>query len=115
MLIRNFFAVDGEYHSIHDGEGKGKDIRVFDKQDFETNLNFVIYVELDPAASIGYHKHGENEEVYVILEGSGSMTVNGEERLVKPGDVIINKMGWSHGLVNTSNVPLRILVFEVIR
>ena len=26
-----------------------------------------------------------------------------------------NKVGWSHGLANTSEVPLKILVFEVLQ
>ena len=115
MIVRNFFEVNGEYQSMHDGVGKAKNVRIFSSEDFETNLNFIIYTEIDPGASIGYHTHGENEEVYVILEGSGQMTVNGAARPVKPGDVLVNKMGWSHGLVNTSVVPLKILVFEVIR
>jgi mannose-6-phosphate isomerase-like protein (cupin superfamily) len=115
MIVRNYFEEHGEYELLHGGEGKAKNVRVFSKEDFETNLNFIIYTELDPNASIGYHTHGENEEVYVILEGSGEMTVNGETRPVKPGDVLVNKMGWSHGLANTSELPLKILVFEVVQ
>jgi oxalate decarboxylase/phosphoglucose isomerase-like protein (cupin superfamily) len=34
---------------------------------------------------------------------------------VKTGDVIVNKPGWSHGLENTSDQPLEILVFEVAK
>jgi quercetin dioxygenase-like cupin family protein len=41
------------------------------------------------------------------------MTVNNEARQVKTGDVILNKPGWSHGLENTSDHVLKLLVFEV--
>ena len=70
---------------------------------------------MDPGTSIGYHQHGENEELYVILEGSGTMTVNGETSKVQAGDVIVNKPGWSHGLENTSETTIKLLVFEVAK
>ena len=41
------------------------------------------------------------------------MTANDESRAVKPGDVILNKPGWQHGLENSSDEPLKVLVFEV--
>jgi mannose-6-phosphate isomerase-like protein (cupin superfamily) len=86
---------------------------VFVKADFDTPLSFINYAELEPGASIGVHRHGENEEVYVVLSGSGVMTVNGERRAVRKGDVILNKPGWEHGLENASEEPLALLVFEV--
>jgi len=52
---------------------------------------------------LGNTHHGANEEVYVILSGHGTMTVNDESQAVKPGDVILNKPGWQHGLDNTSD------------
>jgi len=41
------------------------------------------------------------------------MTVNGQVSAVKPGDVVVNKPGWSHGLENNSDTIMKILVFEV--
>jgi mannose-6-phosphate isomerase-like protein (cupin superfamily) len=113
MIIRNLFEAPGRVHAIHEGSGQGKDARVFDSADFDTPLKFINYAELEPGASIGVHRHGENEEVYVVLSGRGLMMVNGERRAVGPGDVILNKPGWEHGLENTSAEPLALLVFEV--
>ncbi len=90
-----------------------KDKTIFDKPDFDTPCKFIRYVELEPYASIGNHPHSANEEVYVVLSGSGVMFVNGESQAVKAGDVILNKPGWQHGLENTSAEPLKLLVFEV--
>ena len=112
-MIRNLFEAPYRLHAIHDGKGRGKDARVFDAQDFDTPLKFINYAELEPSASIGDHLHGTNEEVYVILSGHGVMAVNGESQSVKPGDVILNKPGWHHGLENSSDEPLKVLVFEV--
>lgn len=113
MIIRNLFETPYTVQTIHEGKGHGKNALVFDTADFDTPCKFIRYVELEPGASIGNHPHGQNEEVYVVLSGSGVMIVNGESQAVKTGDVILNKPGWQHGLENTSEEPLKLLVFEV--
>jgi mannose-6-phosphate isomerase-like protein (cupin superfamily) len=44
---------------------------------------------LAPGAATRRHYHARTEEIYVLLEGSGSMEVDGEERGVEPGDAIL--------------------------
>lgn len=97
----------------HDGKGSIYFLEVFNKKDFDSNWSFVHRSILPPGASIGLHKHGQNEEMYCILEGTGVMTVDGEEREVKAGDLILNKPNGTHGLRNESQAPLKILVIEV--
>jgi mannose-6-phosphate isomerase-like protein (cupin superfamily) len=113
MIVRNFKQAAGVKKPSHDGAGLVDHAYLFTQNDLDTNLQFVLLCALEPGSSIGYHQHGENEEVYVILEGSGVMRVNDEIREVIAGDVILNKPGWSHGLENHADVPLKILVFEV--
>ena len=113
MIVRIFLETPSKIQSIHGGKGQGKNALVFDAADFDTPLKFIRYVEMGPGSSIGHHRHGENEEVFVILTGNGVMTVNSESREVKTGDVILNKPGWAHGLENTALEPLKLLVFEV--
>jgi quercetin dioxygenase-like cupin family protein len=113
MIVRNIREVEPRTGPSHSGKGNAREVRVFSEKDFDTNLRFIIHSELAPGTSVGYHKHGDNEEVYVVLEGRGLMTVNDEKREVVAGDVIVNKPGWSHGLENNSDLPLKILVFEV--
>ena len=42
------------------------------------------------------HYHRVSEELYYILEGTGVMEVNGEERAVGPGDAILIPAGAWH-------------------
>lgn len=112
-MIRNFQNAPSTWGAAHDGNGRVKNALLYDDTDFSTNLRFVIYTELPPGTSIGYHTHGNDEEVYVILEGRGTMTIDGEAHDVRAGDVILNKPYGSHGLENTSGTVLKILVFEV--
>ncbi len=42
------------------------------------------------------HYHRRSEEFYYLLEGSGVMEIDGEERVVGPGDVILIPAGAWH-------------------
>ena len=64
-------------------------------------------------ASLGRHTHGENEELYLILEGRGTMHLEGREFPVRAGHLVLNPRNGTHGLVNDSDAPLRIFVVEV--
>ncbi|RPI80665.1 MAG: cupin domain-containing protein [Chloroflexi bacterium] len=113
MIVKNFLEAKPISAVSHEGKGFVKNVTLFDAAEFSTNLSFMIYSELAPGTSIGYHTHGDNEEVYLILEGEGTMTVNGQSRKVVAGDVILNEPHWSHGLENNSSSVLKLFVFEV--
>src|SRR6266702_772200 len=83
----------------HDGEGEILFREVFNQEAFESNL---------------VHLHEGNEEIYYLTEGEGIMTVDGDERRVRPGDAIITHSGSKHGLVNNTDQDLKLLVFECI-
>lgn len=57
-------------------------------------------ISLDKRSSIGYHKHEGTEEIYHIISGTGLYREDGEEREVKAGDILLCRMGCSHGLTN---------------
>jgi mannose-6-phosphate isomerase-like protein (cupin superfamily) len=54
-----------------------------------------------PGASTEPHDHPEHE-AFVLLRGCGIMTVDGEERAVAAGDVVLIPAGAEHRLRNTS-------------
>jgi quercetin dioxygenase-like cupin family protein len=63
-------------------------------------------VALGPGATVGDHVHAETEELYLILEGSGTGRLDGESFPVGPGDVWVCKQGHTHGLINGPAGPL---------
>lgn len=76
--------------------------------------NFIDLTEVPPGHSIGYHRHTQdNEEIYIVVAGSGHMVVDGVEIRVDAGDVIVNSGGGAHGLVNTGAGRMRIVVVEI--
>jgi uncharacterized cupin superfamily protein len=61
--------------------------------------------------SCPYHLHHAEEEMFVILEGEGTLRVAGEQVPVAAGDVIFIPAGreYPHQLINTSEAPLQYL------
>jgi uncharacterized cupin superfamily protein len=58
-----------------------------------------------------YHYHLAQEEMFVILEGEGTLRVAGERVPVRAGDVIVIPPGpeYPHHLINTGSVPMKYL------
>ncbi len=50
------------------------------------------------------------EEIYFILTGEGEMSVGEEKRQVSPGDAVWIPAGSPHGLINSGDTDLFILV-----
>lgn len=58
-----------------------------------------------------YHLHHAQEEMFIVLEGHGTMRVAGEMLAVKAGDVVFVPPGpdYPHQMINTSDAPLKYL------
>jgi len=54
-----------------------------------------------------YHAHSLIEEMFVVLEGSGTLRHDGHEHPIRAGDVIASTLGKAHQIVNTSDADLR--------
>ena len=106
-MIRNFYTCDKEVdYNSHDGEGKVDIYRAFRRKDFDGAWDFAIRVVMPPGSSMG------DEEMYIILKGEGTMTIEGKERKVTSGDMIVNKRFGTHGLINTSNDEIELLIIQ---
>ena len=57
-----------------------------------------------------FHAHGE--AVHYILSGQGTQKVNDEELPIESGDLVFIPLGARHGVISSSNEPLRYLVAE---
>ena len=113
-MIKNFLNTRKQVQQAsHDGSGPVALYEIWQDSDFASKLRFVDRVVIPPGSTVGYHRHGDNEEMYIVLEGSGLMTIEGEERRVARGDMILNPAGGAHGLVNDSDGDIDLLVILV--
>lgn len=113
-MIKNFLTADKQIQtSSHAGKGVVDLYEIWSGSDFKSDVDFMDRVVVPPGSTIGFHEHGENEEMYVVLEGQGLMTIEDEETVVSKGDMILNPAGGRHGLVNDSSEDIDILVIQV--
>jgi uncharacterized cupin superfamily protein len=61
--------------------------------------------------SCPYHLHHAQEEMFIVLEGSGTLRVAGEMLPITRGDIITIPAGreYPHHILNTSDAPLKYL------
>ena len=110
MIIATSSNVPGTRSAnSHGGEGEYF-VRTLLEGITESMIEYVRDLTLSPGASIGVHLHESDEELYFIISGTGMMAVDGEERQVSPGSAVLTQAGSRHGLKNTGDDELRIVV-----
>lgn len=114
MQIKNYHKEKlNERFGCHDGEGMFLNNGLFTGDDFKSNIQFMNYTILPKGSTIGNHEHTNDEEIYIILSGTGEMYFDGVSFPVTAGSVTVNKPYGTHGLKNTGDTDMALLVFEV--
>ena len=65
-----------------------------------------------------YHAHHNNEEMFVVLAGTGTLRYGGAEHPVRSGDIVMCRAGGpetAHQLMNTGETDLRYLAISTMR
>ena len=86
----------------------GSTIRVLLDGEHGTRNQSLAEASLEPGQATERHYHARSEELYVLLEGSGEMEVDGERSAVGPGDAILIPPGARHQ-IHAGDAPLRFL------
>ena len=66
----------------------------------------ITWVEGEPGSEQPVHSHPTSEQVYVIVQGQGAMTVGNETGEVGPGTAILVPPNTGHSIRNTGEEPL---------
>ena len=45
---------------------------------------------------MSYHSHAKRDESWNIISGTGTVVIDGEEKQVKAGDVVVIRAGYKH-------------------
>jgi mannose-6-phosphate isomerase-like protein (cupin superfamily) len=62
----------------------------------------LVLMSLKPNEEIGMETHTDNDQFFRFESGEGKVLIDGNEYLVKDGDVIIVPSGAEHNVINTS-------------
>ena len=81
------------------------------------DLGFSLDIVPPGKRACPYHLHHAEEELFVVLEGSGTLRVAGEMLPIVRGDVIVIPAGpeYPHHILNTSDAPLKYLSISTRR
>jgi mannose-6-phosphate isomerase-like protein (cupin superfamily) len=66
----------------------------------------IIFVDAEPGRGPSLHRH-PYDEILIIQEGEAAAVVGGEERRLRPGDIVLIPAGEPHSFVNSGDTPLR--------
>lgn len=99
--------------NCHGGSGTLLARFVLGPDDSGVGVRYMHDDRLEPGAVIGEHPHTGDEEVYFVVEGHGVMTLDGAEHPIGPGDVSLVQSGHTHGIRNSTDGQMRLLVICV--
>lgn len=78
---------------------------------FETSRFFCDVYCFEPGQEQKGHIHGEQDKVYIVLEGEGTFQVGSEKQVLGAGQGTMAPAGEEHGVKNHTAQRLRVLVF----
>ena len=78
---------------------------------FDTDKFFCDIYCLAPGQFQKVHSHEGSDKVYFVLQGEGKVTVGSEEKIVSENEITMAPSGEDHGVINSSNGKLVMLVF----
>jgi mannose-6-phosphate isomerase-like protein (cupin superfamily) len=104
MKITNYFEIDG----MEFPAGRKTRVIIGPNGAIEAEHFVQGIVSIYPGGAVPPHEHDE-EEVYLILSGSGEMTVGEETRSVKKGDAVYITPSFKHSLKNTGKDDMEML------
>lgn len=91
---------------LYGGKGEIEVTHILKQDELKGKCKFCAKVKLAPGASIGLHRHDDEEEIYYITAGTGLVNDNGVEKTVTAGDVLLTAGGEEHSIENTGSDPL---------
>ncbi len=68
--------------------------------------SLTIKVTLNPGHGMYYHSHQRRDEIWNVIEGEGIVTIDGEKRTVRTGDIIEMKAGTKHTVTAVTELKM---------
>lgn len=99
---------------VRGGKGKVTFQHLFPKEEIKAKTRLCARLILPPGASIGPHRHDGEDELFVVIRGSGVIDDGKTRTAVGAGDAILTGNGESHSLENSGSDPLEVLALIML-
>jgi len=80
--------------------------RIVSPGDLKSSIQTMNFAYLDPGETVEEHVHADCEEIFYIIEGAGSMTVDNTKITIGNNDCIIVSSNETHAISNTGGATL---------
>jgi len=98
-------------HEMRGGKGSVTILHLGTGDALPKHCRLHTQITMPPGASIGYHIHENETEIFHFLQGKGLVNDNGEMSTVEAGDILTTASGMGHSVENTSDENL---VFDAV-
>lgn len=78
---------------------------------FQTERLFCDTYCFEPGQEQKGHVHGDQDKIYIVLEGNGTFSVGDDQQVLGAGQGTLAPAGESHGVLNHTQAQLKVLVF----
>lgn len=86
---------------------------IFSLEDFDEPGHLLQVVTIPPNTRQRAHFHDKQTEVFYILEGEATLTINEVDYPARPGDAFICSPGEVHNLWNKTEEDFQLVVFKI--
>jgi mannose-6-phosphate isomerase-like protein (cupin superfamily) len=69
----------------------------------------LVIMTIPPGGEIGAEVHQGIDQILIAVDGSGRSEIEGEPAPFTAGDVVVVPEGTRHNIVNTGDIPLRVV------
>ena len=114
-MVRKFSEMSVETRDkMRGGEGAVTIRHYFTPAEFGAKMRLCALLTIPPGASIGEHPHEGEDEVYLILRGSGVVREQDGNHRVTAGDAVLTGKGASHAIANDTAEILEVAAFVIL-
>ena len=108
-------SLDKPFPNYEGGTGTAMYHRGLDPSVFYTSWSYVDHLLLPPGVTAGPATKKDMAEVYYVISGEGTATIDGETVSIKAGDAVPAALGERRAFAATGRAPLEFMVIGIAR